>query len=58
MSPTVRTAGEDIVGKVELAVPPERVYAALTDPAELARWWGGAEGCVKRALRIHEGRFT
>lgn len=27
---------------IEIAAPPERVYRALTDPAELARWWGPA----------------
>lgn len=24
----------------EFAVPPDRVYRALTDPTELAKWWG------------------
>src|SRR5690606_30078459 len=28
---------------IEIAAPPERVYRALTDPAELARWWGPAD---------------
>ena len=43
MSPTVRIIDEKIVGEVEVAAPPERVYAALTDPAELAAWWGSGE---------------
>ncbi|HMD85896.1 MAG TPA: SRPBCC domain-containing protein [Terriglobia bacterium] len=43
MSPTVRIVDENIVGEVEIAAPPERVYAALTDPAELAAWWGSGE---------------
>ena len=43
MSPTVKIVDENIVGEVEVAAPPERVYAALTDPAELVAWWG-AEG--------------
>lgn len=25
---------------LDVAAPPERVYRALTDPAERARWWG------------------
>ena len=25
---------------VDIAAPPERVFRALTDPAELAEWWG------------------
>ncbi len=36
MSPTARIVDENIVGEVEVAAPPERVYAALTNPAELA----------------------
>ena len=40
MSPTVRIVDENIVGEVEIAAPPERVFAALTDPAELGAWWG------------------
>ena len=46
MSPTVKIVDEDIVGEVEVAAPPERVYAALTDPAQLAAWWG-AEGVYR-----------
>lgn len=44
MSPTARIVDENIVGEVEVAAPPERVYAALTNPAELAAWWGSDEG--------------
>ena len=29
-----------IVGEVEIAAPPDRVFLALTDPAQLIRWWG------------------
>jgi len=43
MSPTVKIVDENIVGEVEIAASPERVYAALTDPAELAAWWGSEE---------------
>lgn len=28
---------------VEIASPPERVFHALSDPAELGAWWGSAE---------------
>jgi uncharacterized protein YndB with AHSA1/START domain len=42
---------------VDIAAPPERVFRALTDPAELAAWWaphdggegGGGEGGAGRA---------
>ena len=43
MSATVRIVDENIVGEVEVAATPERVFAALTDPAELAAWWGNEE---------------
>ncbi len=29
-----------IVEQLELSAPPERVFRALTDPRELAAWWG------------------
>lgn len=32
-----------ILATVTIAVPPERVFRALTDPAELPRWWGSDE---------------
>jgi uncharacterized protein YndB with AHSA1/START domain len=28
-----------IVGEVEIDAPPDRVFRALTDPAQLIRWW-------------------
>jgi uncharacterized protein YndB with AHSA1/START domain len=32
-----------ILAQVEIAAPPERVFTALTDPAEVVRWWGSPE---------------
>jgi uncharacterized protein YndB with AHSA1/START domain len=29
----------DVVATVDIAVPPERVFRALTDPEELSAWW-------------------
>ena len=43
MSPSIKIVDESIVGEVDLAAPPERVFAALTDPAELGAWWGDTE---------------
>ena len=40
MSANVRILDENIVGEIEVAAPPERVFAALIDPAKLAAWWG------------------
>ena len=33
-------AAGTIRGVVDIAAPPERVFQALTDPAELEAWWG------------------
>jgi uncharacterized protein YndB with AHSA1/START domain len=32
-----------ILASVEIAVPPERVFAAITDGTEIVRWWGTDE---------------
>lgn len=32
-----------ILASVEIAVPPERVFRALTDPNEVTAWWGSAD---------------
>ena len=29
-----------VVATVEIAAPPERVFAALTDPGQVVEWWG------------------
>jgi uncharacterized protein YndB with AHSA1/START domain len=29
-----------IVGEIDIAAPPEAVFQALTDPEQLAAWWG------------------
>jgi hypothetical protein len=39
-SSEITPARDAIVGEVEVAAPPERVFRALTDPAQLIRWWG------------------
>jgi uncharacterized protein YndB with AHSA1/START domain len=39
--PSQITPDQDaIVGEVEIAAPPKQVFRALTDPAQLIRWWG------------------
>ena len=40
---TVEIRGETIVGEIEIAVPPEKVFDALVDPSQLAEWWGSPE---------------
>jgi uncharacterized protein YndB with AHSA1/START domain len=34
------TVTRRIVEQIEIAAPPSRVFAALTDPAQLLAWWG------------------
>lgn len=31
---------DEVVAEIEIAAPPERVFAALTDPKQLAAWFG------------------
>ena len=35
--------GGIILAEIEIAAPPERVFRALTDSAEIVRWWGSPE---------------
>jgi uncharacterized protein YndB with AHSA1/START domain len=39
----VRIEGDEIVGEVEIAAPPERVFRALTVPERLRAWWGSRD---------------
>jgi uncharacterized protein YndB with AHSA1/START domain len=32
-----------ITGEIFIAAPPARVFQALTDPAQMPRWWGAAD---------------
>ena len=38
-----RAGDETIRESVDIAAPPERVFDALTDPGQLARWWGAPD---------------
>src|SRR5580693_6207938 len=29
-----------VIGEIFIAAPPERVFQALTDPAQMPKWWG------------------
>ena len=42
----VECAGSAIVAEIEIAAAPETVFDALTNPEELAAWWG-AEGMYR-----------
>ena len=38
MAPAI--TGDEIVNEIHIAAQPERVFQALTDPAEVVQWWG------------------
>jgi uncharacterized protein YndB with AHSA1/START domain len=40
---TVEIQGESIVGEIEIEAPPEKVFDALVDPAQLTEWWGSPD---------------
>jgi len=41
MATSIITPDQDtIVAEISIAAPPERVFQALTDPAQAPRWWG------------------
>jgi uncharacterized protein YndB with AHSA1/START domain len=52
--PTVSvTPDQDaIVSEIEILAPPERVFHALTDPAELIRWFNGGESCPTKFWKM------
>lgn len=37
---------DGVLAEIFIAAPPERVFQAITDPAQLSRWWGQA--CLYR----------
>jgi uncharacterized protein YndB with AHSA1/START domain len=40
MATAIVTPDQDaIVSEIEIAAPPERVFNALIDPAQLMQWW-------------------
>lgn len=40
---------DEIVSEIRIAAPPERVFQALVDPAQVVQWWGqaGIYRCTK-----------
>jgi uncharacterized protein YndB with AHSA1/START domain len=44
MATVAITPDQDAVeAEIFIAAPPERVFQAITDPAQLPRWWGQKE---------------
>jgi len=37
---TITPDQDAIIAEIFIAAPPERVFAAITDPAQMPRWWG------------------
>ncbi len=43
MATATLTPNQDaVLAEIFIAAPPERVFQAITDPAQLSRWWGQA----------------
>lgn len=42
---------DEIVSEIFIAAPPERVFQALVDPAQVVRWWG--QSGVYRCTEFH-----
>jgi uncharacterized protein YndB with AHSA1/START domain len=40
---------DEIVSEISISAPAERVFQAITDPAQVVRWWGqkGIYGCTE-----------
>jgi uncharacterized protein YndB with AHSA1/START domain len=45
MLPDENATRVTLFADIEIAAPPEQVFRALIDPAELAQWWGPADEC-------------
>ena len=48
----VMTGQDVVIAEIDVAAPPERVFAALIDPQQLMQWWGGEGRCKKRLWKI------
>lgn len=40
MTATITPDQDTIIAEIFIAAPPERVFAAITDPVQTPRWWG------------------
>jgi uncharacterized protein YndB with AHSA1/START domain len=47
MPATIIPEQDAVVGEIEIAAPPERVFQALTDPAQLRHWFKDSDCPVK-----------
>lgn len=49
--------GDTILAEVFIAAPPERVFAALTDPRQMLEWWGqkGMYRCTQFHTDVRPG---
>jgi uncharacterized protein YndB with AHSA1/START domain len=51
VTPTITADNDSIVGEILIAAPPERVFKALTDERDLARWFTNP-GCPEKFWRM------
>ena len=58
MATATLTANQDtVLAEVFIAAPPERVFQAITDPAQLSKWWGenGLYRITERTADVRPG---
>jgi uncharacterized protein YndB with AHSA1/START domain len=48
---------DEVVSEIHIAAPPDRVFQALVDPAQVVKWWGqsGIYRCTEFNTDLHEG---
>ena len=39
---TITPDQDTVLAEIFIAAPPERVFEAITDPSQLAKWWGAS----------------
>ncbi|MGH9718133.1 MAG: SRPBCC family protein [Candidatus Acidiferrales bacterium] len=56
-TPNVSPVRDEIVAKIEMSAPPERVFQALVDPAQVVKWWGqkGIYRCTQFEIDLRVG---
>lgn len=55
--PQVAPNPNEIISEIQIAAPPERIFQALVDPAQVPRWWGqkGIYSCSKFETDLRPG---
>jgi uncharacterized protein YndB with AHSA1/START domain len=56
-SPRAGSEADEIVSEIHVAAPPDRVFQALVDPAQVPQWWGqsGVYRCTSFEADLRPG---